>query len=163
MKRVFVIGAFLVGSYITSELRAQATDDDIQIVQGAWGKQKRELVSAAMQLSDKDSVKFWPVYERYEIARKKLGKDRIKVLDEYATNFEKLTSVQTDDIVARLFKNEAGFNALLQQYYAEVKKSLNSMQAAKFLHIESFLQSYIKVHIQANIPYIGSLEKAKTN
>ena len=92
MKRVFVIGAFLVGSFITSELRAQATDDDIQIVQGAWGKQKRELVSAAMQLSEKDSAKFWPVYDRYETARKKLGKERIKILDQYATNFEKLPS-----------------------------------------------------------------------
>ena len=46
----------------------------------------------------------------------------------------------------------------MQQYYVVMKKTLNAMEAAKFLHIESFLNSYIKTQVQANLPYIGELQ-----
>ena len=134
MKKGFAAVVVLAASLFMSDLFAQTTDDDIQIIQGAWGKQKRELVSIAMELSDADSVKFWPVYDKYEVARKKVGKERIKIIDEYVTSYEKLTAAQVDALVMRLFKNDAAYATLMQQYYALVKKTMGAMQAAKFLH-----------------------------
>ena len=163
MKKLISTVAFLAAGFFLSESIAQSSDDDIQIIQGAWGKQKRELVSIAMELSPKDSVKFWPVYDRYEVARKKIGRDRLMILNEYVASYEKLTNAKADTLVNRLFKNDAANSQLLQQYYVNMKKALNALQAAKFLHVESFLQSYIKTHLQANLPFIGDLDHMKTN
>jgi len=58
MKKVFSVAMFFMASFSLNQLLAQASDDDIQIIQGAWGKQKRELVSVAMALSPTDSAKF---------------------------------------------------------------------------------------------------------
>jgi hypothetical protein len=161
MKRVVSTAVVLLASFFLHEAFAQSLEDDIQIVQGAWGKEKRELVSIAMSLSAKDSVKFWPVYDKYEVARKKLGRERLLILNDYVESYEKLSNAKADELANRLFKNDAANAQLLQQYYNGVKTALNALQAAKFLHVESFLQSYIKIHLQANLPYIGELDKLK--
>jgi hypothetical protein len=163
MKKLISIVAFMVAGFFLNELMAQGAEDDIQIIQGAWGKQKRDLVRIAMELSAKDSVKFWPVYDKYEVARKKIGRDRLMILNEYVASYDRLTNAKADTLVNRLFKNDAANSQLLQQYYNNMKKALNALQAAKFLHVESFLQSYIKTHLQANLPFIGDLEHTKTN
>ncbi len=123
MKKLISIVAFIVAGFFLNELRAQGAEDDIQIIQGAWGKQKRELVRIAMELSAKDSVKFWPVYDRYEVARKKIGRDRLMILNEYVASYETLTNAKADTLVNRLFKNDAANAQLLQQYYVSNEKS----------------------------------------
>jgi len=162
MKRVVSTAVVLFVSFFLHDAFAQSsTEDEIQIVQGAWGKQKRELVSIAMDLSAKDSARFWPIYAKYETARKKLGRERLIILNDYVESYETLSNTKADQLVNRLFKNDADNARLLQQYYNSMKTALNALQAAKFLHVESFLQSYIKIHVQANLPYIGELDKMK--
>jgi hypothetical protein len=161
MKRGVATAVVLLASFFLHDAFAQSTEDDIQIVQGAWGRQKRELISIAMNLSAKDSVKFWPVYDKYEVARKKLGRERLLILNDYVESYEKLSNAKADELANRLFKNDAANAQLLQQYYNSMKTALNALQAAKFLHVESFLQSYIKIHLQANLPYIGELDKLR--
>ena len=163
MKKGYTIALLLVASLFLNDLRAQSAEDDIQIIQGAWGKQKRELVRIGMELSMADSLKFWPIYDKYEVARKKIGKERLLILSDYANSYDTLTSAKADALVNRLFKNDAANNQLLQVYYNQFKKSMNALQAAKFLHIESFLQSYIKANLQGNLPFIGDLEMMKSN
>ncbi|HEY1872306.1 MAG TPA: hypothetical protein VGG71_14685 [Chitinophagaceae bacterium] len=159
MKKIFSTAAFFAVSFFLNQVLAQITDDDIQLIQGAWGKQKRELVSAAMALSPADSAKFWPVYDKYEEARKKIGKERIQILDDYINSYQNMTNTKADALVMQLFKNDAANGQLMQQYYSQVKKTLNAVEAAKFLHVESFLQSYIKTQLQGNMPFLGSLQQ----
>jgi len=158
MKRAFAIAIVFMASFFLNQLLAQVSNDDIQVIQGAWGKQKRELVREAMALSAADSAKFWPVYDKYEESRKKIGKERIQIIDDYLKSFDKLTNAKADELVSRVFRNDRASSDLMQQYYVVMKKTLNAMEAAKFLHIESFLNSYIKTQVQANLPYIGELQ-----
>jgi len=106
MKKVFSTAIFFMASFFLSQLLAQATKDDIQIIQGEWGKQKREIVRLTMALSPTDSVKFWPEYDKYEDRRKKIGAERIKILDDYVNGYEKMTNAKADEIVNRIFKND---------------------------------------------------------
>jgi hypothetical protein len=159
MKKIFSTVLFFSVSFFLNQLLAQITNDDIQMIQGAWGKQKRELVSSAMSLSLADSTKFWPVYDKYEEARKKIGKERIQILDDYINSYPNMTNAKADALVMQLFKNDAANSQLMQQYYAQVKKTLNAVEAAKFLHVESFLQSYVKTQLQGNLPFLGNLQQ----
>lgn len=154
---------FFMASFFLNQLLAQVSDDDIQILQGAWGKEKRELVRIAMGLSPTDSVKFWPEYDKYEDRRKKIGAERIKIIDDYINGYEKMTNDKADALVNRVFRNDRANNDLLQQYYVVMKKALNPIEAAKFLHVELFLQSYIKTQVQGNLPYLGDLQQMKAN
>jgi len=160
MKKAFSTAVFFMAGFFLNQLLAQTSEDDIQIIQGAWGKQKRELVSAAMALSPTDSAKFWPEYDKYEDRRKKIGAERIKIIDEYVNGYEKMTNTKADALVNRVFRNDKANSDLLQQYYVVMKKALNPIEAAKFLHVETFLQSYIKTQVQGNLPFLGDLKPA---
>lgn len=160
MKKIQFIIAILTCVLCAPAVMAQ---DDIQKVQDAWGMDKKELVRIGMSLSAADSVKFWPVYDQYEVARKKIGRDRILILNDYAENYSTITNAKADELMQRLFKNSEALSKLHQQYYGKVKTALNAMQAAKFVHIESYLQSTISSQVQGALPVIGQLDSLKTN
>jgi len=159
MKKLFSAAMLFMASFFLNQLLAQVSHDDIQMIQGIWGKQKRELVRIAMALTPTDSAKFWPQYDVYEERRKKIGAERIKIIDDYVNGYEKMTNDKADGLVNRIFANDRKNSDLLQQYYVVMKKALNPIEAAKFLHIETFLQSYIKTQLQGNLPFLGDLEQ----
>ena len=157
MKRLFfpTVLFLLIGSF------ASAQNDEIQVVQKEWGQSKKELVSLAMDLSAADSAKFWPLYSNYEKERQKLGRDRIVILTEYSDNFESLTSAKADDLVMRIFKNDLALTNLQQRYYTSFKTKIGALKAAKFMQIESYINTSIRSVIQEELPFIGELDSMK--
>jgi hypothetical protein len=136
--------------------------DEIKEIQKEWGKDKKELVGMAMDLSSADAAKFWPLYDKYEKERQKLGRERLRIYADYADNLESLTNAKTDEIITRLFKNDAALTKLHQQYYTSIKTKLNAKQAAKFIQIESYFNIAIRSAVQDELPYIGELDSMKS-
>ena len=83
------------------------------------------------------------------------------ILEDYAEHFMELTNAKADELVNKIFKNDAALAKLHQQYYNTVKTSLGAKQAAKFLQIESYINSFLKSAIQEEIPIIGELDELK--
>ena len=137
--------------------------DDIEKVQQAWKKDKKELVRIGMELNATDSVKFWPIYDKYEVERQKLGRERILALNDYADNYFNITNAKADEIINKIFKNDAALAKLQQDYYGKVKTAVNAMTAAKFMHVEAYLQSTIRSMIQGALPAIGQLDSLKVD
>src|SRR5215203_6007377 len=159
MKKTLLTAAIFFCTTSTMQLLAQ--DDEIQQVQNEWGKDKKELVRLGMSLSAADSVKFWPVYNKYEKERQKIGRERILILKDYAAHFMDLTNAKADELVNKIFKNEAALAKLQQQYYGILKAPIGAKQAAKFLQIESYINSFLKSAIQEEIPIIDELDELK--
>ena len=102
MKKIFLTTAVLFFSSVAIKLCAQ---DEIEEVQKAFGKDKKELVRVGMDLLPADSIKFWPVYNKYEKERQKLGRERIIILQDYAEHFADISNTKADELVNRIFKN----------------------------------------------------------
>jgi hypothetical protein len=159
MKKIFLA---TIISLLAAPLMVLNAQDDIQKIQEAWGKDKKELMRMGMALSNADSVKFWPVYDKYEAERQKLGRERIMVLNDYADNYSSMTNEKADEVITKLMKNDAANSQLLQQYYGKVKTALNAIQASKFVHIESYISATIRSALLESIPFLGELDKMKT-
>jgi hypothetical protein len=76
---------------------AQSNKEDVDLIQSIFGKEKKELVQAYMTIPRHRVLKFWSLYDTYETARKKLGQERIKIIEEYATHYDKLDSKKASD------------------------------------------------------------------
>ena len=137
------------------------SQDEIAVVQKEWGQSKRQLVSMAMELSAADSAKFWPLYTNYEKERQKLGRDRIVVLTDYSDHFDNLTNAKVDELMTKIFKNELALTNLQQRYYISVKNKIGAMKAAKFMQVESYINTSIRSAIQEELPFIGELDSMK--
>ena len=76
-----------------SDLNA-ATEEARSVLQ----TERRTLVSQGLALSVDEAKAFWPVYDRYMVEMKAAGDLRVKVITDYAANYDDLS----DDMARQL-------------------------------------------------------------
>ena len=136
---------------------AQTVDDEIALVQEAFGKDKKSLVEAYMNLSPEKAAAFWPIYEAFEVDRKEIGKERILIINQYIEEFTHIGNDEADELATRSLKNDAALNKLYTSYYSKFKKATSAMDAAKFIQIEFYISNTIRNAIQQELPFIGDI------
>ncbi len=148
----------LVVIFFFVDMKAQThTEDDIALIQDLWGKGKKDIVSDYMKLTSAEEVTFWKAYDEYEVSRKKLGRERLLILNEFDENYEKLTGTMATDLVNRSIDNNIDIQKLFKKTYKSMSKAVSPMRAAQFMQLENYLLTAIQMDIQDNIPFIGDL------
>jgi hypothetical protein len=132
---------------------AQQINDEIKLIQSAFGMEKRALVEQYMELPADSG--FWPVYEAYEIERRELMKARILLINEYLEKLPNLTETDADQLAIKAMKNNSSLNGLTAKHYKNVKKSIGAINAAKFVQLENYVQNTILLAITESLPFIG--------
>lgn len=160
MKKTIIV---LAACFITATTFAQdaVSKEDIDVIQSVFGKEKKELVQQYMTLAPDQSAKFWSIYDEYEVKRKELNRQRIGIIQDYATAYDKLDNAKADDLAKRALENEISLDKLHLQYYKKVSTAVGGVNAAKFFQLEGYLQTIIKAHVMDQIPFIGELDKTK--
>jgi hypothetical protein len=141
---------------------AQSNKEDIELIQAIFGKEKKELVSQYMTIPEAQSAKFWSLYDTYETERKKLGKERISVIEAYAQNYDKLNSAKATELVNKKLAWTNKYTKFQQTYFTKFSAVIGGLQAAKFIQLEDYIENCIRLSIQEEIPFVGELDKTKT-
>lgn len=136
---------------------AQTIDDEVQLVQEAFGKDKRALIEYYMALPADKAPAFWAVYDEFEIARKAIGKEHIMIINEYIEKFTHIGEAEADALATRMLKNDAALNKLYSDYYKKMKKATSAMDAAKFVQVDFYIMNTIRNAIQQELPFIGDI------
>lgn len=136
---------------------AQSVDDEIKLVQEAFGKDKKTLIESYMELSPEKAPAFWAVYDQFEIARKDISKERILIINEYIEKFTHIGDAEADALAMRSLKNDAALNKLYSSYYPKFKKATSAIDAAKFLQVEFYITNTIRNVIQQELPFVGDI------
>jgi hypothetical protein len=134
--------------------------DEWTLFKEAFHKEKKELVNEYMKLSTDQASKFWPLYEEYNQAKGAIGKERLGVIDDYATHLSTLTDEQANDLASRLFKNDKALTSLDQKYFKKLSKAIGGVKAAQYLQMEQYFTTTIRSAIQEEIPFIGEIDRA---
>jgi hypothetical protein len=160
MKKLLLVLGMIVSINAIAQSGAK---EDIDIIQSSYGKSKQELVKTYMDLQEPQAAAFEKVYEDYEAERKVLGRKRMELLNDYVTNYATLTDAKADEIAKATLKNNMAYEKLYSKYYDKVKKAVGAVNAAKFIQLETALQTAIKGETQDAIPFIGEIDRAKKN
>ncbi|KIC01338.1 hypothetical protein OA88_14645 [Flavobacterium sp. JRM] len=157
----FLIALLLVVS--ANSFAQSLAKEDVDVIQSIYGKSKSDLVKQYMNLSDEQTATFQKIYDDYEVERKVLGQNIIKVVDDYATNYATLTDAKADELAKGTLKSNLGYEKLYDKTYTKAKKAIGAINAAKFIQLEVYLQTAIRSQILDSIPFIGEIEKSKVN
>jgi hypothetical protein len=141
MKKLIVIA---VSFLLSASMFAQSNKEDVDLIQSIFGKEKKELVQVYMTISEAQSAKFWALYDVYETARKKLGQERIKLIEEYATNYEKLDSKKASELVTKKLAWADKYTKFQQLYFTKFSAIIGGLQAAKFIQLEDYIENCIR-------------------
>jgi glycyl-tRNA synthetase alpha subunit len=162
MKTIKILAAVVV-FIVIGNLRsfAQVSKEDADLVRAQFGKEKKQLVSAVMNLSGAKADAFWKVYDAYEADRKKLMDTRLGVLNDYLKNYKTIDDTKASSYTNRAFDSDEAITKMQRSYYPKFAQAVGAKSAAKFYQLDNYLQTIVKLEIQDNIPFIGELDHEK--
>ena len=89
MKKLLFIFAAL---FLAGIANAQSNKEEIDLIQSVFGMEKKALVADFMSLDGSKADAFWTLYDEYETKRKELGKKRVDLMEQYANNYNGMSS-----------------------------------------------------------------------
>jgi hypothetical protein len=161
MKKLLLLTAAIM--LTTTFVNAQAADPELDYIKKAYSKDKKEIVDAYMALDVQEGAKFWSVYGAYELGREKLAVERLKIIDEYVINAAKLTPELAEKLATAALTNTINLDKLNLEYYGKMKTAIGAVKAAKYLQLETYLQTAWRGILQENMPLIGELDNSQKN
>ena len=78
--KIILLAAFFMGAI--SGAHAQTSDAEAEAMINLLGVQKKEAVAKLVQVSGKDSVAFWKIYDEYQVVNKATAKARIGLYEK---------------------------------------------------------------------------------
>jgi hypothetical protein len=145
---------------ILSTANAQTSDAEADAIVNLLGVQKRQAVDQLTNVSTKDSVAFWKIYDEYQDLNKKTAKVRMRLYERTARSYNHMTPAVADSLAMTYFANRFDQEKTLQTYYNKIKAATNAVVAFEFYQAEVYLLTQIRASIMQQIPPYGQLEKA---
>lgn len=160
MKKAILLSVFFFGALV---LKAQPTVDEINLIQSAYGMEKRAIVEQYMKLTETEASAFWKIYDEYETKRKDYGKNRVSNIVDYANNYASLTDAKASELIKKSLENQISFTKLQEATFKKLSKVIAPKRAAQFIQLENYLETVIRLNIADDIPFIGELDDTRKN
>lgn len=124
--------------------------------------QKVAIITQAMQLSDENGAKFWPIYREFDNESMKLGDTYIILIKKYAENYQNMTEKVADELVNGVMDYREDRLKLLKKYYKKIKKVLSATTAAKFVQIQNQINMMIDLQVTSQLPLLNDVKLENT-
>jgi hypothetical protein len=133
---------------------AQSDKEEVDLMQAAFGMDKKAAVAEFVKPSPAQKDAFWKLYDEYETQRKELGKKRIELLKQYADQYNTLTSEQADAWTKKVMDLQKKTDALITTYYTKIKAASDGIVATQFYQIENYILTGIRAYLLDSIPFV---------
>jgi hypothetical protein len=126
----------------------------IQMMRSEIGKDRRDVVKAAMLLTDTEAKVFWPIYDKYRAEQAKVNDKRTKLITDYLANQAGMSQDEAEDLMKRAIKIEEERTEVKEDYMKKMGKELSKRTTARFFHIDYKLDTVVDAALAARIPLI---------
>jgi len=116
--------------------------------------ERRTLVSQGLALSVDEAKAFWPVYDRYMVEMKAAGDLRVKVITNYAANYDDLSDDMARQLIADSLKYQEKILDVRKSYLRKFGKALPDIKLARFYQIENKLDAITNFVLAREVPLV---------
>ncbi len=128
--------------------------DNMDLVKEKIRSDKKLFIATNMQLTKSEAKDFWPVYDAYQAELGKLGDREIKLIDEFATNFETMS----DDVAKNLLDDSLSIDSdhlkLRQSYLSKFRGVLPDKKVVRYYQLESKIDAVLGYELARRIPLV---------
>ncbi len=126
----------------------------IALLKSDLTSRKSGFIAEGLRLSDKEAAVFWPVYQEYEADLKRLDDARLRLVKDYAENYDGMTDARAKELVERRFALEGRRVGLERKYFKRLTKVLPGRTAARFFQLDYRFGLLISLKGVSEIPLI---------
>jgi hypothetical protein len=135
-----------------SEAEKKSTDYYIELVRRDLRQDTREVIGEKMAFKQAEADAFWPVYDRYEAELRRLGDQKLALINDYADNYKNMTEAKAGELTSKAIDLDILRTSLLQQYLPQFQKALTNKRAAQFYQLEIAMLKIVDLQIAAQVP-----------
>ena len=115
---------------------------------------RQEIVAKALDLSESEATKFWPLYKEYRDQINKLLDEQTEILFEMAKNYKDLSDAKAAELQNQLQTIAKGILEVKEKYTPKFREILPAKKVARYFHIEFKMDSVLTYEIAETIPLI---------
>lgn len=145
-----VVTAFPLVSHAQAATEGVAADEQVVVRQVMTDK--RSVYARNLGLTESESRAFWPIYDEYEAAAKKLDDRFLDNLNRFADKYDSLTDADAKEVLKTKMSIEKDRMALKQKYTAKVAKVLPPKKALRYAQIETRVETIVRSNVYTLIP-----------
>jgi N12 class adenine-specific DNA methylase len=116
--------------------------------------ERKAVVAKNMELSEAESEAFWPVYNEYEQAMRKVNDKRIELIRKLAAEYQTLTDEQAEALLRESFDFQNERVKVRRNFRKKFGKVLAGKRVARFYQIDSKIDAIIDFDIARTIPLV---------
>jgi hypothetical protein len=126
----------------------------IALLKSDLKSRKTGFIAEGLRLSDKEAAVFWPVYREYEADLKRLDDARLRLVKDYAENYDRMTDARAKELVERRLALEGQRVGLERKYFKRLTKVLPGRTAARFFQLDYRFGLLVSLKDVSEIPLI---------
>ena len=132
--------------------------DNMQLLVEKIKSDKKLLVADNMKLSEAEAKKFWPVYEDFQNELFILRVRSLKLIDNYAENYESMTNAMAKQLLDEYLTIERLRQKVREAYLPKFSKVLPAIKVARYYQIENKISAIVNYELAARIPLLKTSE-----
>ena len=130
--------------------------DNMQFVVEKIRADKKLLIAENMQFTEAEAKAFWPVYDQYQNELFLLRARTIKLVNDYAEAYEKMTNDIAKNLLDAYMTIETLRPKLLQAYLPKFRKVLPEVKVVRYFQLENKINAALIYGLAAKIPLVKS-------
>jgi hypothetical protein len=127
---------------------------DMQALRAAIRADRKAYVASALNLTDAEAKKFWPLYTDYQRAVDVANRERSLVIESLVGRDKPMTDIYARNLAKELVLADEVEVKARRTLYNKLIKALPAKKAARYLQLESKIRAVQAYDISTAIPLI---------
>jgi len=125
---------------------------EIEAARTIMKTERKILIMREMTLTAEEAEAFWPLYDNYVNERRALGDLRVKIITDYAANYESMTNELARQLGDDSLKYDTKALKLKKSYLKKFRRIMPEIKVIRYFQLENKLDAIIDFDLAAQIP-----------
>jgi hypothetical protein len=143
-----------LGVLIAAPAFAQTATDDLESVRAQIQADRKTIVSKLMSMNDAQSTAFWPVYNDYREAVRKVDDQLVKLAESYFKNADSTSDKQAQEMLSQMLALKSQKLDIRKAYVKRFSKAIPTSKVIRYYQIENKMDAVIEYELAASIPLV---------
>ncbi len=150
----FIVLVAMLTVFIVSPMAQEKPADNMQLVREKIKTDKKLFIAQNMNLTESEAKVFWPVYENYQKDLGKLVDKTVKLIDNYATNYQTMTEEAAKELINGYLTIEGERVTLMKSFLPKFRKVLPEKKVARYYQLENKIDAIVNYGLAKQIPLV---------
>ena len=141
-------------AFNVSSMAQEKPADNMDIVREKIQSDKKLFIAENMNLTESEAKAFWPVYENYQKDLSKLVDKAVKLIENYAANYESMTEEAAKELIDGYLAIEGERVTFMKSFLPKFRKVLPEKKVARYYQLENKIDAVVNFGLAKQIPLV---------